>query len=402
MVNRTSSTAKASSTKDTLSTDFAVIGLGAVGAATLYQLAKRGANVIGIDRYQPPHPHGSSHGLARVTRTAVGEGSAYVPLVGRSQEILSDLERTFGANLMERAGTLIIGSDRPASGKDFVEATVKIAQQHGIEHALFSSAELKRRYPQLIGLTDTDYGYFEPESGFLRPEPIVSLQIAAAEQLGATVLTGRAVEHVFQENGWVTIAMGDHQIRARHAVIAAGRWAGELLGKPFDGLLTVTEQRTFSFRQKGSETYRSDNLPALMWFRSALADQCITAFPQSHDGAVSFFVEGADTAANVVEAARDFFKRDVCPFFGGISPRVMSSDLCYYTTTPDGGFIIDRHPDHDRLLVLSACSGHGFKHSLGVGELAAQLVLGEETSADVAPFPRVDSTSERALRLDGR
>ncbi|WP_268821528.1 N-methyl-L-tryptophan oxidase [Rhizobium rhizogenes] len=386
MLSRTSSAAKATSTKDTVSTDFAVIGLGAVGAATLYQLAKRGAKVIGVDRYRPPHSYGSSHGGARVTRSAVGEGSAYVPLVRRSQEILSDLERTFNADLMERAGTLIIGSDRPTSGEDFVETTVKIAQQHGIEHELFSSAELKRRYPTLIGLTDTDYGYFEPKAGFLRPESIVSLQISAAQQLGATIVTDCTVERLSQENGSVISGMGDHQIRAGHAVIAAGRWAGEILGPPFDRLLKVTAQRTFSFRQEGSTGYQSDNFPALMWFRFAADDQCITVFPQSHDGAVSFFVEDTDAAANVDDAARDFFERDVRPFFSGISPRMAGSDLCYYTTTPDGGFIVDRHPDHDRLLVLSACSGHGFKHSLGVGELAAQLLLGEDTFVDVAPF----------------
>jgi sarcosine oxidase len=386
MLNRPSSAAKSTSTKDTVSTDFAVIGLGAVGAATLYQLAKRGAKVIGVDRYLPPHPYGSSHGAARVTRNAVGEGSAYVPLVRRSQEILSDLERSFNANLMERAGTLIIGSERPACGEDFVEATVNIARQNGIEHELFSSAELKRRYPTLIGLTETDYGYFEPKAGFVRPEPIVSLQISAAKQLGATVVTNCAAERVSQENGWVIIGMGDHQIKARHAVIAAGCWAGETLGPPFDHLLKVTAQRTFSFRQEDSAGYQSDNFPALMWFRSAAADQCITAFPQSHDGAVSFFVEGIDAAADAGETGGRFFERDVRPFFGGISSQMAGSDLCYYTTTPDGGFIIDQHPAYDQLLVISACSGHGFKHSLGVGELAAQLLLGEETSADVAPF----------------
>jgi sarcosine oxidase len=383
-----SSAVKTTATRDTVSTDFAVIGLGAVGAATLYQLAKRGAKVIGIDRYLPPHPYGSSHGAARVTRSAVGEGSAYVPLVKRSQEILSDLERALGADLMERAGTLIIGSDRPTSGEDFVAETVKIAHQYGIEHQLFSPAELKRRYPQLIGLTDTDYGYFEPKAGFLRPEPIVSLQISAARQFGATVVTECSVEHVSQENGWVTIGMGDNQIKARHAVIAAGRWAGAMLGPSFDGLLTVIEQRTFSFMGESSAGFHPDNFPALMWFRSAAADQCITAFPQSDDGAVSFFVEGADTKASFDEAARDFFERDVRPFFSAISPMTAASDLCYYTTTPDGGFIIDRHPDHDRLLVLSACSGHGFKHSLGVGELAAQLLLGKDTSIDAAPFSK--------------
>jgi sarcosine oxidase len=317
----------------------------------------------------------------------VGEGSAYVPLVRRSQEILGELERTFNADLMGRSGTLIVGSERPTHGDDFVAATVKIAQQHGIEHELFSSVDLRKRYPQLIGLTETDYGYFEHKGGFLKPEPIVSLQISAAQQLGATVLTDRAVEHVSQENGWMTIGMGDYQIRARHAVIAAGRWAGEILGPPFDRLLTVTEQRTFSFRPEAAARYQSEDFPALMWFRSTFENQCITAFPQfTSDQSVSFFVEDTNTDAEVGDAASCFFERHVHPFFRGISPQLAGSDLCYYTTTPDGGFIVDRHPDHDRLLALSACSGHGFKHSLAVGELAVQILLGEGILFDTSPF----------------
>lgn len=371
---------------DTQSIDFAVIGLGAVGAATLYQLAQRGAKVVGIDRHLPPHPFGSSHGRARLTRCAVGEGSAYVPLVRRSQEIVGELERSFNVDLMERSGMLMIGSQRPSNGEDFVDATVKIAAQHGIKHALFSSADLRKRYPQLIGLADTDYGYFEPQSGFLRPEPIISVQISAARQLGAKVVSERAVEYVSQNDGWVTIGMGDQQVRARQAVIAAGRWAGEILGPPFDRLLKVTAQRTFSYLQQGSVGYRSDKFPALMWFRSTADDRCISTFPQSHDGSVSFFVEGVDAAADVEETARDFFERDVRPFFNGVGPGMASSDLCHYTTTPDGGFIVDRHPDHERLLVLSACSGHGFKHSLAVGEVAAHILLDEGISFDLGCF----------------
>lgn len=371
---------------DTHSIDFAVIGLGAVGAATLYQLARRGAKVVGIDRHLPPHPFGSSHGRARLTRNAVGEGSVYVPLVRRSQEILGEIERSFNVDLMERSGTLMIGSERPSNGEDFVGATIQIANQHGIEHTLFSSADLRKRYPQLIGLTDLDYGYFEPNGGFLKPEPIVSLQISAAQQLGATVLTGRAVEHVSQENGWVTVGMGDYQIRARHAVIAAGRWAREILGPPFDRLLKVTEQRTFSFRPEVAARYQAGNFPALMWFRSGTGDRCITTFPQLQDGAVSFFVEGINAAADVGETGGHFFEREIRPFFNGITPQIVGSDLCYYTLTPDGGFIIDRPPEKDRLLVISACSGHGFKHSLAVGELAAQMLLGEGTTCDASSF----------------
>jgi sarcosine oxidase len=124
-----------------------------------------------------------------------------------------------------------------------------------------------------------------------------------------------------------------------------------------------------------------------MWFRSAFEDQCITAFPQfTSDQSVSFFVKDTNADAEVGDAANCFFERHVHPFFGGISPQLGGSNLCYYTTTPDGGFIVDRHPDHDRLLVLSACSGHGFKHSLAVGELGAQMLLGEGIPFDTSPF----------------
>lgn len=372
---------------DTYSTDFAVIGLGAVGAATLYQLAKRGAKVVGIDRHLPPHPFGSSHGRARVTRSAVGEGSAYVPLVRRSQEILGELERTFNLDLMQRSGTLIIGSARPSSGENFVEATVEIARQYGIEHALFSSTDLRKRYPQLIGLSDTDYGYFEPQSGFLRPEPIISVQISVAQQLGATVITNSVVKRISQDNGWVTIETDDRRIKARHAVIAAGRWAKDILGPPFNRLLTVSKQRTFSFKPEYSVRYQTAHFPALMWFRAAADDRCITVFSQSaQDDAATFFVEGIDTEADVSDAAKRFFEREIRPFFGGLTPRMASTNLCYYTTTPDGGFIIDRHPEYDRLLVLSACSGHGFKHSLAVGEIAAQMLTDREAAVEIGSF----------------
>lgn len=374
-------------TIETHSTDFAVVGLGAVGAASLYQLAKRGAKVIGIDRYCPPHNYGSSHGYARVSRKAVGEGSCYVPLVTRSQEIIGELERNFNADLMGRTGTLIIGSERPAHGDDFVKATVDIAVEHGIHHTVLSSTELRRQYPQLIGLTENDYGYFEPDAGFLRPEPIISLQINTARKAGAAVVTNSSVEHISQDDGCVTIRCGSNRIKAKHAVISAGRWAAQLLGAPFDDLLAVSKQRTFSFKHLSATHYAPKRLPALMWFRSALGDQCITTFPQSaDDGAVNFFVEGQDLDADPSKAANHFHEKHIRPFFDGISSQMLGSGYCHYTNTTDGGFIIDRHPNYDRLLVLSACSGHGFKHSLAVGELAAELLVDGKPSLDIKPF----------------
>lgn len=372
---------------DTISTDFAVVGLGAMGAATLYQLAKRGAKVIGIDRYSPPHSRGASHGRGRVTRSAIGEGGAYVPLVRRSQEILAELEREFDVELMGRTGTLIIGSEDTGDGENFMRRTVEIAEEYGIEHYVLSSSELARRYPQLIGLTNRDQGYFEPKAGFLRPEDVVSLQISAARQLGATIVTGMRVDGISQEGGLVKIRLAGNEIRAKRVVVAAGWWASEILGSPFDRLLKVTRQRSFAFKPEPGTTYSVENMPTLMWFRSALEHKCITVYPQgSGDEGVRFFVGDVDTESEIASAANQFFERHVRPFFGEMSLRLVGCDACYYTSTPDNCFIMDWHPAFHRLLVVSACSGHGFKHSLAIGELAAGLLFENQTSIGIEPF----------------
>src|SRR5580700_11531115 len=90
-----------------ITADLAVVGLGAVGSAALYQSAKLGARVIGIDRFEPPHDQGSSHGETRITRQAIGEGREFVPLVLRSNEIWDELEAATGRDLMTRNGGLI-------------------------------------------------------------------------------------------------------------------------------------------------------------------------------------------------------------------------------------------------------------------------------------------------------
>ena len=90
-------------------TDVIVVGLGAMGSAALYQLAKRGIAVTGIDRFSPPHDRGSSHGESRITRQAIGEGEEYVPFALRSHEIWRELEADTGRSLFSSVGGLIIG-----------------------------------------------------------------------------------------------------------------------------------------------------------------------------------------------------------------------------------------------------------------------------------------------------
>src|SRR5437016_11008855 len=131
--------------------DAAVLGLGAIGSATVYQLAKRKARVLGIDRYAPPHAFGSTHGDTRVTRLAIGEGEHYTPLAIRSHELWRELEQETGTSLLTSNGGLIISSGAATSHthvEGFFDNTVAAARRFGIAHELIDAAEIRRRFPQ--------------------------------------------------------------------------------------------------------------------------------------------------------------------------------------------------------------------------------------------------------------
>ena len=184
--------------------DVAVIGLGAVGSATLYQAAKRGVRVIGIDRFNPPHQHGSSHGDTRITREAIGEGREFVPLAVRSNEIWQELESATGSSLLTRTGGLILAPGNIAGdhhgSRSFLGDTLAAAQQFGIAHESLDAGEVLRRYPQLR-LRGDETAYYEPGAGFLRPEACVAAQLAEARRLGAEIFPSEIVLEIKRE--WI-------------------------------------------------------------------------------------------------------------------------------------------------------------------------------------------------------
>src|SRR5271157_5636715 len=150
--------------------DIVVVGLGAVGSATLYQAAKLGAKVIGIDRFHPPHDRGSSHGESRITRQAIGEGREFVPLVLRSNEIWEELEAETGRTLLTRNGGLVLASPDVGGShhgsSSFLQDTIDAAKSFGIAHELLGTSEIRSRYPQ-FQVDAGEQGYFEPGAGFL-------------------------------------------------------------------------------------------------------------------------------------------------------------------------------------------------------------------------------------------
>jgi sarcosine oxidase len=377
--------------------EIVVIGLGAMGSATLYQLAKRGISVVGLDRFAPPHTNGSSHGESRITRQAVGEGRDYIPFVLASHRIWRELEAETGEDLLNACGVLVMAPAGGAShhGKpDFVAGSIAGAQAFGIPHEVLDGAEVGARFPQFLGLEGDEKAYYEPGGGYVRPERCIAAQLRRAAELGAEIRTGTEVLAIAQDDDGVVVTTSQGTLRAAQAVVSAGAWTAPLLGQPFERLLTVNRQLLHWYALDDMTAYGPD-APVFIWMHGASDVDYLYGFPpMPGDPRLKVATEQydtyttADALARVVtsEESAAMYRRHVEGRMAGATAQVVQAAACLYTVTPDRGFIIDRHPDHDRVLVVSACSGHGFKHSAGIGEAVAEVMATGTSPIDLAPF----------------
>ncbi|WP_300246858.1 N-methyl-L-tryptophan oxidase [Pseudomonas sp.] len=377
--------------------DVVVVGLGAMGAATLYQLAKRGVKVAGIDRFAPPHDQGSSHGDTRITRQAVGEGAAYVPLAIRSQQIWRELETELDVPLFEQCGVLVMTAStdpqRPEDARDFTDTSIALARRYGIEHEVLDAADIRQRFPQFAPLADSARGYFEPGGGFVRPERCIDAQLTRARQLGATLITGQTVLELKPDAEGVEIISTGSPIKARQVIVSAGMWSAQLLGAPFDTLLQVCRQQLYWFRLDEPQHYPARS-PSFILHSAGDVDACYGFPPIPGEGSVKIATEqyrvssqpdSLDRQPSLADAQR-LFHELVAPHIAGLAPELVKASVCAYTVTPDSGFIIDRHPHLDHVTVVSACSGHGFKHSAAIGEALAQWHVDGHSEIDLGSF----------------
>lgn len=380
------------------SADTIVIGLGAFGSAVAWQLARRGASVIGIDRFSPPHDRGSSHGATRITRLAVGEGAVYVPLVRRSHEIWQALESDYGEPLYLRTGGLIMGSgDGQAShhGKpDFVRSTIAIAQQYGIAHEILQPAVVSERFPQFM-LRGDELAYFEPEAGVLKPERCIAVQLAAAQEHGAIIRGNEQVLAIDSNAAGVMVKTTHATYSAHKLVLAAGPWIPEMAGGGYKNHLRVMRQVLHWFKPAQPQLFSTPGCPVFIWMHGGGDEDYFYGFPMvdAHAGvkvATEQYQQPTDPEQlnrhSTPEEQSSMFSAHLQGRLRSVTPECVHSAVCMYTVSSDSGFIVDRHPVHEHVTVISACSGHGFKHSAGLGESVAQQVLGQAGGIDLGAF----------------
>ena len=376
--------------------DVVVLGLGAMGSAALYQLSKRGVPVLGIDQFSPPHDRGSSHGDTRITRLAIGEGDHFTPLVRRSHEIWREIERDTGVELLVQCGEIIVSSEKTTASthvQGFFQKTVDAARRHGIPHELLDASQLRKRFAA-FNIRDDEYGYFEPGAGYVRPEACITAQLALAEKRGAHIHRGERVLRFDASSDSVTVRTDRTDYTVDTLVIAAGAWLPELLGGRFLSILRVYCQSLFWFEiDDDPSMFEPDRFPVFIWELPS-APQGVYGFPVVNSAGLKIATEqySQTTTPGFVERHISnseidaMYRNFVAPNFRGVSARSMKTATCLYTVTPDAGFIIDRHPASERVIVASCCSGHGFKHSAAVGEALADMAQHCKGRFDLGPF----------------
>lgn len=375
--------------------DIAIVGLGAMGSAALLQLAKRGVRVVGFDRLVPPHAFGSSHGQTRVTRLAIGEGDHLTPLAMRSHALWREIERESGASLLREVGGLIVSSDKNAAQTHvagFFENTIAAAQRFGIAHELLDPAQIRERWPQLK-VRDDERGYFEPTAGFVRPEACIGAQLKLAQQHGAVIHVNERVLSFESSKDHVSIATDRDCYTADRVILAAGAWLPQLLGDAYARLFKIYRQVQFWFGVENAEQFAPPRFPVFIW-ELQNSRRGLYGFPAlDGEAAIKLASEEFEHPTMPDEVRREVSAQEIAemralvsPNLRGVGPACVRTASCLYTVTPDFGFVIDTHPECERVILASPCSGHGFKHSAAIGEALADLALGQTPRFDLAPF----------------
>ncbi|CAN5726628.1 N-methyl-L-tryptophan oxidase [soil metagenome] len=365
--------------------DVIVAGCGGMGSATAYHLGKRGQSVLGLERFDIPHAMGSSHGVNRIIRLAYYEDPSYVPLLRRAYELWRDLEREAGEQLLSITGSI----DASAPDGEVFQGSLRSCKEHDISHEVLSSHALTERFPG-YKLPSGHMAVFQQDGGFLLSERCIVAHVHGALKAGAE-LHGRERVLEWHSNGdSVTVRTSRSTYQAARLVLTAGAWMDHLV--PVLAPLLQPERQVLAWFQPHSpQLFGPDLFPV---FNLTVEEGRYYGFPvygipgfkvgRYHHLGEYIDPETMDREPNDHDEAvlRTFTER----YFPGASGPVMTMTTCIFTNTPDEHFIIDSMPGAPNVIVVSPCSGHGFKFSSVIGEIIADLAIQGDTGHDLSLF----------------
>lgn len=383
------------------SVDVIVIGLGGVGSATVAALAADGYRVIGIDQFSPPHQRGSSHGQTRVIRKAYFEHPDYVPMLLRAYDRWKQLEADSGKQLYFPVGLLQIG---PIDG-EVLAGVRRSALEHSLDVQYMTMQEAQSQYPGIQG-DPTWSAIVEHDAGYLLVEQCIEAHLQQAQRHGASLRLNQCVRDWSVDGSGVQVVTDSQILRADRLVIAAGPWADKSL-KRYQLPLRVLRKHVYWYQVEAGH-YQSSNFPCFFFdtpqgffygipqvanaqgtteqetSARGTSEQETSARGASSQGNWRGLKIGRHTGGQLADPEVAFEHPEdaedqslVEQFLMDCMPAVTRNRIawqgCYYTMTPDQHFIVDRLPDCPQVSVVAGLSGHGFKFTCVLGEIAANL-----------------------------
>jgi sarcosine oxidase len=368
--------------------DVIVVGVGSMGSATLYYLAQRGLNVLGIDQFDVPNEMASHHGLTRIIRLAYYEAPSYVPLLYRTYELWRELEATSGEKLFYQTGSIDAG---PETSEVFA-GSLQSCLQHDLTHQVLTSAEMTRRFPGYQFPPET-MAVFQPEGGLLVPERCIAAYARLAQAEGATLHTGERVQ------GWDILADGRVSITtdtavytAEKLVITSGAWAYKLA--PALANHTVPERQVLIWLEtKKPENFTPQRFP--VW-NARVEEGRYYGFPEFNPNGDTPGMKFGRWHHREEHVDPDKLDRNIYPedetllrqfgerYFPDGAGQTLAMKACMFTNTVDEHWVIDTVPGAPQVLVAAGFSGHGFKMASVIGEIMADLAQHGQTQHDIS------------------
>lgn len=363
-----------------------VVGVGGMGSAVAYHLARRKRSVLGLERYDIPHAMGSSHGVSRIIRMAYFEHPSYVPLLRRAYELWRELERAAEEQLLYITGSIDAG--RPDS--PVLQGSLTSCRAHDLTHEVLSASELMRRYAA-YRLPGDVQAVLQPDGGFLLSERCIVAHTVLAQAAGAEIhARERALAWEPANHAGVRVTTDRGVYEAGRLVLCAGAWASDLI--PELGAHAVPERQVVGWFQPGRlELFQLNRFPV---FNLTVDEGHFYGFPVH--GVPGFKVgryhhlgervdpETMDRESHPADerVLREFTAR----YFPDAAGPTMALKTCLFTNTPDDHFVLDLHPEYPQVAIAAGFSGHGFKFASVVGEVMADLADRGETRHDIERF----------------
>lgn len=374
--------------------DVAVIGGGVMGLAAARSLAARQERVVLFERARIGHAQASSHGRSRIIRLAYSDAT-YIPLCRAAYPAWRQLAEETGETLLHITGGLDLAIGEVRSWR----ATQAAMVEAKVPHEILDRGEIKRRFPQ-FDLPEDARGLLQPEAGVLHADFCVDALTRSARRHGAVLLEDENVLAVDPLVRSVELKTSQGLYSVGRLVIAAGAATGTMLRRlSLDLPLTVSKEQVAFFRPKDLRLHGPDRLPIFILHLGGVL--LSSGFPLMRDEGLKLMIENkrpardGDHAPDPELVAR--LEDQVRRILPGLEPKALSTETCRYTLTPDEDFIIDRHPEHRHITIVSACSGHGFKFGALFGEAVADLAMDRTPHIKLDPF-RIDRPALRESR----